>query len=123
MDSLASLREEGNEYAKVEMRKREEAAEEEATAREQAEFGDIIPPVPMLLDIGDIGIFDARLVHFGSAYARRSGVHKGPRARVALSATFAAAGPRGRIQGFLYNRLADTHADCTIGSILRKEIS
>jgi len=101
------------------MRRREEEAEEAALAREQAEFGDMPSPLPMLQGTGDIGIFDARIVHFGSAYARRWGGHKGPRARVALSATFAAAGPGSRIQGFLYNRLADERAGSTIGSILK----
>jgi hypothetical protein len=123
--SLAALRAEGNEYAKFALRLREEEAEAEASAREHAAFGEAAPPVPLVLDEGDVGLMDTRLVHYGSG--RRidtpgSEAHRGLRGRVLLNATFAAAGPHGRIHGFTYHRRGDAEPR-TISSILGLEAS
>ena len=113
--SLAALSAQGNEYAKQEVRRNEEEAEAEASAREHAAFGEALPPVSLLLGVGDAGLMDTRLVHYGSGRCGSS-VH-GPHGRVLLNATFAAAGAHSRIHGFTYHRRADALPQ-SIASIL-----
>jgi hypothetical protein len=77
--------------------------------------------VPLLLGVGDVGVMDTRLIHFGSAYPNLPRAPPGgrprPHGRVLLNATFAAEGPRSRIHGFTYHRRADARPR-TIASIL-----
>ena len=98
--TLVSLDEDGNGAARYAMDAELDAAEALDLDREAAQFGAAIPgPVDLLLEVGDCGIMDCRIRHFGSAYAYS---WDGP-PRVLLNATFGAGDD---IAGFTYHRHA-----------------
>ena len=89
------------------------AAEQYATAREQAEFGDAPAPIDMTMQAGDVGVMDCRASHLGSEYPAAGGTARQP-ARVLLNATWAsptAVSPESEkpIDGFTYHIRAHSH--------------
>lgn len=75
----------------------EEVRMSEDVSRELEEFGTVPDPQELLLDVGDIGLMDCRLSHFGSSRAWSSG-----RPRVVLNATFDST-CSGAMRGFTYH--------------------
>ena len=115
-DSGVSLTDLENPVATAEARRRAQEADEEASAREQAAFGECSPPITLLMSRGDVSLMDCRVRHCGSAYPQIHGCASP--ARALLNVTWATAGHGTSIKGFTYHRMAAAK-DHTIGSILR----